>query len=98
MMMVDRLSPALVRGARGMLDWSLVDLARAAAVSVSTIKRIEKGQPYPVVTTSKLASIQRALEEAGVLFLLDDGRGPGLKLCRPARAPSHATVDAAFLR
>jgi hypothetical protein len=37
------MSPAQVRGARGMLDWSMLDLAAAAQVSVSTIKRIEDG-------------------------------------------------------
>ena len=55
-----------------------------ASVSVSTIKRYEAAQPYPAATSSTLASIQQALEEAGVLFLSDDGKGPGLKLCRPA--------------
>lgn len=88
-------SPAQIRGARAMLHWSMLDLARAASLSVSTIKRIEGAQPYPAATTSKLASIQRALEEAGVLFLPDDGKGPGLKLCRPTRTPSRMMVDAA---
>jgi hypothetical protein len=37
----DMLSPAQIRGAQGMLDWSMSDLAKATQVSVSTVQRVE---------------------------------------------------------
>ena len=70
-----------------MLDWSMVALARAARVSVSTIKRIEDEGPQPV-SDAVLARIREALEAEGVHLLADDGRGPGVRLrARPSSAP-----------
>lgn len=79
--MSDLPTPAQIRGARGMLDWSMLDLARAAGVSVSTVKRFEGGGAQPV-SRDTVATMQRALEAAGVHFLDDDGDGPGLRLQR----------------
>ena len=76
------LSFAQIRGARGMLDWSMLDLARAARVSLSTIQRIEDVEPQPVSEDTR-ALIQGALEGAGVRFLTDDGDGAGIQLLRP---------------
>ena len=68
-----------------MLGWSMVVLAKAARVSVSTIKRVEDGSPQPV-SDSVFAVIRDALETEGVRFLADDGEGIGVQL----RAPSSA--------
>ena len=65
-----------------MLDWSIIDLAEAARVSVSTVQRIENIQPQPVSESTR-ATIRGALEEAGVRFLPDEGEGEGLRLTRP---------------
>ena len=77
--MVERLKPAQIRGARGMLDWSMVDLARAASVSVSTVKRSEHGQLQPVSDES-FTTIQAAFENAGVTFSSDLDQGIGIWL------------------
>lgn len=94
--MVDRLSPALVRGARGMLDWSLVDLARAAAVSVWAVGRIEHGEgnriPYEAHT-----KIRRAFECEGIVFLTDGDEGMRLsKDPSVQRAPSQVEANIAL--
>ena len=81
-MTVDRLTPGQIRGARAMLDWSMIDLARAVRMSVSTIKRIEDGRPE-TVSDRVVAVIRAGLEAEGVRFLPDDGYGPGMRL--PAR-------------
>ena len=73
------LSSAQVRGARGMLNWSQLDLAKAAHVSASTIQRIEDAERRPV-SEDVHALIRGALEEAGVRFLSDEGDGGGLRL------------------
>ncbi len=75
------ITPAQIRAARAMLDWSMVDLAEAARVSVSTIKRFESGDRQPV-SDGTVARMQDAAETKGVRFLADDGKGPGVRLRR----------------
>lgn len=70
------ITPTQIRGARAMLDWSMVDLSRAARVSVSTVKRIEDGE----AGHASLSLLQDALETEGVWFQSDDGNGPGVRL------------------
>ena len=68
------------RAARGLLDWSQPDLAKASGIGRSTITRFERGahNPHP----SNLAAIQAALEAAGVEFIDANGGGPGVRLRR----------------
>ena len=77
---LDRLTPAQVRGARAMLDWSMVELAYAARVSVSMIKRIEDAERS--VSDDLCNVVRDALETAGVRFLPDDGNGSGMRFRR----------------
>ena len=65
---VGHVSAAQIRGARGMLDWSMIELSQAAQVSLSTVQRIEEVQPQSVSANLR-AAVQSALEEAGVRFL-----------------------------
>ena len=68
-----------VRGARAMLAWSMVDLSRAARISVATIKRLE--QQSPEITSSQIVDvILDVFGSRGVRFLPDDGSGPGVRL------------------
>jgi transcriptional regulator with XRE-family HTH domain len=76
------LTPSQIRGARGILGWSITDLAVAARVSISTIQRIEDIQPQPVSDSTRIL-VRGALEKAGVRFLPDEGEGEGLRLTRP---------------
>ena len=62
-----------------MLDWSLVDLARAAGVSVSAVMAVEGRRPGKR-GDSNSSAIQAAFEAAGMSFTHDDGDGDGLKL------------------
>lgn len=74
-------SPAQSRAARGLVDWSQTDLSKAAGVSLSTVRDFELSKRTPIA--NNLNSIQRALEEAGVVFT--NGGEPGVKL-RPIRS------------
>lgn len=62
-----------------MLDWSIVDLARAAGVSVSTVKRAEGSLPG-TVSGAVITVMRDALESVGVILLADEGDGPGVRL------------------
>ncbi len=77
--MTDRISPAQIRGARAMLDWSMVDLSKAAGVSVSTVKRAEEGDGT-IVSPTVLSFIERAFERAGISFLHDGEKCHGVTL------------------
>ncbi len=77
--MAERLLPAQIRGARGALDWSMLDLARAAGLSISTVQRAEDSRSEPV-SGAVHSSLQTAFEMAGIRFLHDDGEGSGIRI------------------
>ncbi|MDO6963994.1 helix-turn-helix domain-containing protein [Rhizobium alvei] len=75
------LSPEQSRAARGLLDWSQTQLAKASNLSESTVRDFEKGRRIPSI--NNLAAVERALEAAGVVFLADGETtvgGPGVRL------------------
>lgn len=76
------MSPAQVRAARALLNWNQSALAEAAAMGLSTVVDFERERRE--VSDSAKASIQFALEAAGVEFVSDD-RGEGVVKLRKAR-------------
>jgi transcriptional regulator with XRE-family HTH domain len=70
--------PAQVRMARAALNWSLADLAEAAGVHRNTISNFET-EKY-AGSEEALAAIRSALESAGVIFVHENGEGPGVRL------------------
>jgi transcriptional regulator with XRE-family HTH domain len=71
-------SIAQIRGARGLLGWSQTALANAAGLSEPTIKRFETDGAR--VSADAVAKIVVALESAGVIFVEENGEGPGVRL------------------
>ena len=65
------------RMARAALKLSVRDVAALAKVSPNTVTRVESGLP---VNNSTLAAIRTALEAAGVIFVEENGEGPGVRL------------------
>jgi transcriptional regulator with XRE-family HTH domain len=66
-----------LRMARAALKWGVRDVAREAKVSPATVTRIEADG---VANASTLAAIRAALEAAGVVFIPQNGGGPGVRL------------------
>ncbi|WP_165937913.1 PAS domain-containing protein [Methylobacterium segetis] len=62
---------AHLRAARGLLDWTLADLAGASKLSLSTIRRLEEDADGPLAR-SRHAAVD-ALRQAGVGFRLIEG-------------------------
>lgn len=65
------------RMARAATGLGVRDLAKAAGVSPDTIARLERGEELRPVTVE---AIRAALEAAGVVFLPENGNGPGVAL------------------
>ena len=67
-----------------MLGWSQSDLAAATAGEIAkrSLIRFENGETAPHPRT--LAAIRTALESAGVIFIAQNGDGPGVRLRKDA--------------
>jgi predicted transcriptional regulator len=63
--------------ARVALSLGVREAAIVAGVSHDTITRLEAGG---AVKTSTVEKVQRALEAAGVIFVAENGNGPGVLL------------------
>jgi hypothetical protein len=74
------LKSAQIRAARALLRWSAEDLARTSAVGVATIRRAELAVGETSMTAPNDMALRRALEEAGVEFIDENGSGPGVRL------------------
>jgi transcriptional regulator with XRE-family HTH domain len=75
------MTPAHCRAARGLLNWSQQQLADRARVSRATVAHYETGTAN--VQPNNVLGMQRALEEAGIEFILQNGGGPGIRLRHP---------------
>lgn len=72
------MKPAQVRMARAALNWSLQQLADASGVHRNTISNFETGRYGG--SEEALNAIRTALESAGVIFVQENGEGPGVRL------------------
>ncbi len=68
-----------IRAARALLGKSQPEVALAAGVSTMTLKRAE-GSGQPPASQEAVAAIRAALEAAGVIFVDENGEGPGVRL------------------
>ena len=73
---------AQMRAARGLLNWTVRDLADKAGVHRNTVTRIETEATAP---GQALTALVAALEAAGIEFISENGGGPGVRLKRPTQ-------------
>ena len=71
------MNAAQSRMARAATGLGVRELAEAAGVSPNTVSRLERGDELRPAT---IAAIRSALEAAGVVFLAENGNGPGVAL------------------
>lgn len=74
--------------ARVALGLGVRELAELAKVSPDTIARLERGE---VLKERTVAAVRLALEAAGVIFVDENGEGPGVRL-RKSSAAEPATI------
>jgi PAS domain S-box-containing protein len=73
------LTGAQIRAARGILNWSVRDLAEKAKVSGSTIRRLEESDGPASPGEPTIEPIRQALQKAGIEFLFPPAGKPGLR-------------------
>ena len=73
------ISSGQLRGARALLGLSQAEVAERAQVSVPTVKRAEGGSEIKA-SDKAVQAIAAALEAAGVIFVEENGEGPGVRL------------------
>ena len=81
------ISPEQCRAARALLDWSQDQLSKKASVGIVTVRQLEAGTHEPRRAT--LDVIRRALVDAGVEFIDENGGGPGVRLRKAAKGKSR---------
>ena len=69
-----------IRAARGILRWTLKDLAEASGVSLPTVQRIELQDGVPNTKAQTLIDIRDALVKAGIEFIGTPENGPGVRI------------------
>lgn len=72
------MTSAQVRAARGLVGWTVRDLAERAKVHRNTVSNIETGRYGG--SRDALSAIRAALEDAGVEFIPENGGGAGVRL------------------
>ena len=71
-----------MRAARALLRWSAAHLARESGVSQTTIHRAELTDGKTTMKLANVSAIRRALENAGVELIEENGGGLGARLRR----------------
>ena len=72
------ISAGQVRAARALVGLTREQLAQASGVPMRTVARLEMEEGAPRRRT--LSAIRAALETAGVVFIPENGGGPGVRL------------------
>jgi hypothetical protein len=78
------ITAAQMRAARALVRWSADDLAERTKIGVATIRRAEATDDQLTMTESNQLAIRRAFEAAGVIFIAENGEGPGVRLRKTA--------------
>jgi transcriptional regulator with XRE-family HTH domain len=70
-----------LRAARALVGMEQLDLSKRAGVAIGTIRNMEaRGSESVSVRTGTLDAVVDALKKAGVIFVEENGEGPGVRL------------------
>ena len=78
---------AQLRGARGLLNMSVADLAERTGLALNTIRKAEMTNGATQVTAANARLLLTTLEEAGVVFIPADEMGVGVRLRELVQLP-----------
>lgn len=77
------ITPEQCRAARALLDWTQLDLANEAKVSDFTVRNFERRRAALKESTAQL--VRMIFEANGVVFIDENGGGPGVRLKKPIK-------------
>lgn len=69
-----------IAAARALVGLSQAELARDSNISVPTLKRMEASEGAATGLANNVSAVRAALETAGILFIDQNGNGPGVRL------------------
>jgi len=70
-----------IKAARALIGIEQSELAEKAGVSINTVRNMEaRGMEVVRVRLETLFRVQHALKAAGVIFVAENGEGPGVRL------------------
>ena len=83
------MTPAQLKAARDLLGWGIHKLAGRSGTTYHFVITYERSGRVaanygPMSPADPLAAIRAALEEAGVVFIEENGGGPGVRLHKAA--------------
>jgi transcriptional regulator with XRE-family HTH domain len=79
------ISSEQVRAARALLRWEQKDLAVASKISLPAIKRMETVRGPLAAQARTIEAIRAAFALAGVIFVEENGEGPGVRLRKASK-------------
>ena len=82
---IRKVSIRQIKAARALLGWSQDVLAKAADVSIPTVKRLEAADGPLGGRGETAAKIIRAIVSGGAEFIDENGGGPGVRLRKPLK-------------
>jgi transcriptional regulator with XRE-family HTH domain len=85
-----------IAAGRALARMEQAELAKAANISVPTLRRMEASDGPVRGMPNNVAAIRSALEAAGVIFVDENGEGPGVRLKKVRQdtaAPTTIPLD-----
>jgi transcriptional regulator with XRE-family HTH domain len=82
-----------IAAARALARIEQADLAKAANISVPTLRRMEASDGPAAGMLNNVAAVRAALESAGVEFIAENGGGAGVRLRKGAAGGSILVED-----
>lgn len=76
--MPEYVTSAQIRAARALLNWSVRELSEASGVHRNTISNFETAKSGGDAET--ISKMRKTLEGQGVIFIEENGEGPGVRL------------------
>ncbi|WP_072389501.1 helix-turn-helix transcriptional regulator [Hyphomicrobium sp. CS1BSMeth3] len=78
-----------IKAARALIGLEQAELAEKAGVSINTVRNMEAaGADVVRVRSDTLFRVQEALKAAGVIFVEENGDGPGVRMRKKPKPPA----------
>lgn len=77
---INQITGRQIAAARALAGLGQAELAGAANISLPTLRRMEASEGSASGLANNVLAVRTALEAAGVIFIAENGDGPGVRL------------------